>query len=255
MRYKVTVSYDGANYCGWQVQPNGVSVQSVIEEVLTRINKKKVYIVGSGRTDALVSAAGQVFHFDSEINMTEGQWLKAMNSLLPKDIRIMKVEEVNDEFHARYDAKWKKYRYTVNMGEYDVLNYKHELEYNERLDVRTMRKAASYMVGTHDFRAFNANSLQEKPNQIRTIYEIKIQERNNKLTMTFTGDGFMRYMVRMLSQTLIEVGRKRVKPERIKTLLERGNKNSIPYNAKAEGLCLVEVGYTPFRLNLGEDND
>ncbi|MBQ2477943.1 MAG: tRNA pseudouridine(38-40) synthase TruA [Erysipelotrichales bacterium] len=250
MRYKVTVAYDGSAYCGWQVQPNGISIQSVIECVLEQITKTPTPIASSGRTDAGVHAKGQVFHFDTEARLNEEQWRKALNSLLPDDIVIRNVEKVNDQFHSRFDAVWKRYSYTSNMGEYDPFRRHYEYEYNRRLDVRAMREAAKHLVGTHNFAAFNANSLEERPNQVRTIYEITVRESKGRVVIEYTGNGFLRYMVRMMTQTLIEVGKRKIKPERVQALLENARKNSVPYNAPAEGLCLEEVGYTDYESGI-----
>jgi tRNA pseudouridine38-40 synthase len=170
MRWKATIAYNGAHYCGWQVQPNGLSVQEVVENALAKIVKSPVGAVSSGRTDAGVHAKGQVFHFDCDLNMTGEQWRLALNSLLPDDMIIRKVEEADPNFHSRFDALWKRYDYVINMGEYDPFMKDLEFEYNKRLDVRAMRTAAGYLVGTHDFTSFNANSLEERPNQTRTIY-------------------------------------------------------------------------------------
>lgn len=247
MRYKAVVAYDGTNYCGWQVQPDALSIQAVIQGALEEITKAPTGVTSSGRTDAGVHAVGQVFHFDSDLRMTPKQWTLAINSHLPADIRIRSVEKAAENFHSRYDALWKRYEYTVNTGEYDLFRRNYEYEYCRPLDVRLMRKAAACFVGTHDFSAFNANSLEERPGQVRTIYEARIRERGGRIIIRFAGSGFLRYMVRMMAQTLIEVGRKKIRPERVKELLEKAQKNSVPYNAPANGLCLIEVGYTPWQ--------
>ncbi|MBQ1506724.1 MAG: tRNA pseudouridine(38-40) synthase TruA [Erysipelotrichales bacterium] len=250
MRYKATVCYDGTNYCGWQVQKNGTSIQTVIEHALEVITKTPSSIASSGRTDAKVHARGQVFHFDSDANLKEDQWVKALNANLPEDIVIRSVEKADDLFHSRFDAVWKRYSYTVNMGEYDPFKRHYEYEYNRRLDVRSMREASKYLIGTHDFSAFNANSPEERPNQVRTIYEITVRESKGRVILEYVGNGFLRYMVRMMTQTLIEVGKKKIKPEKVKELLDAAKKNSVPFNAPPEGLCLEEVGYTEYESGI-----
>jgi tRNA pseudouridine38-40 synthase len=245
-RYKVTVEYDGSNYCGWQVQPNGISIETVIEEALFKITKVKTPIVGSGRTDAGVHAYGQVFHFDSDLKMSVRQWLPALNANLPDDIKVIKVEKVDDNFHARYDALWKEYDYLINVGEYDPFKRNYVYQYNRPLDVKAMRQASRYFIGTHNFTAFNANPLSERPDQTRTIYKLAIKENKGIITIRYVGNGFMRYMVRMMTQTLIEVGKGKIKPERIEQLLDNAVKHSAPYNARPEGLYLVKVGYEEY---------
>ena len=252
MRWKATIAYNGAHYCGWQVQPNGLSVQEVVENALAKIVKSPVGAVSSGRTDAGVHAKGQVFHFDCDLNMTGEQWRLALNSLLPDDMIIRKVEEADPNFHSRFDALWKRYDYVINMGEYDPFMKDLEFEYNKRLDVRAMRTAAGYLVGTHDFTSFNANSLEERPNQTRTIYEITISEHRGKVTISYAGNGFLRYMVRMMTGILIEVGKKKIRPEKVRKLMEKKSKTAVNYNAVPNGLYLMEVGYSEYVQKLQE---
>ena len=242
-RYKATVSYDGSNYHGWQSQQQDVTIQDTIQEVLSMIHKHPVKIVGSGRTDAGVHALKQVFHFDSELNISVDKWPLAMNSLLPKDIYIMKVESVKSTFHARFDAIGKKYCYYLNMGDYDPFMKNHVYQLGLSLNLKKMRQAADIFIGKHDFSSFCQNSFAEIPDQTRDIYGISITNVNDILCFEFVGDGFMRYMVRMLVQTLIEVGKGRLTLNSVFNMLEAHNKTVCPYNAKAEGLYLVEVYY------------
>ena len=243
MRVKAIVSYDGSNYCGWQLQPNGFSIQEAIEMTLGKIQKIATHIEGSGRTDARVHSMGQVFHFDTQLRMTEEQWQKAINSNLPSDIRVDKVEFVSDSFHSRYDAKWKHYCYRINVGPYDLFNRHYELQLCKKLNVDLMKECCRLFIGTHDFTAFNGNSLEEMPNQVRTVYDLYIEEENNILSIHFYGEGFLRYMVRMLTQTLIEVGKERISVEQVRQILVQAEKETAPFNASAVGLYLMKVGY------------
>ncbi|MDD6466959.1 MAG: tRNA pseudouridine(38-40) synthase TruA [Erysipelotrichaceae bacterium] len=247
MRYKVVLAYDGTNYCGWQVQPNGISIQHVVEDVISSIQKVETHIEASGRTDAKVHAKGQVFHFDGHVNMTCEQWLKAMNAKLPEDMLVKEVTEVEDSFHSRFDAKWKNYDYYINLGEYDPFERNHVLQLCRPLDLDKMRECAKCFIGSHDFTAFNANSLQERPNQVRNIYDLWIEERGQIIVLHFYGEGFLRYMVRMITQTLIEVGKGRLSIEKVQELLQQAKKHSAPYNASAVGLYLVKVGYEDYK--------
>ena len=243
MRIKAIVSYDGSNYCGWQFQSNGLSIQEVIEMTLGRIQKIATHIEGSGRTDARVHAKGQVFHFDTDLQMDEQQWLKALNSNLPEDIHVDEIEFVNSNFHARYDAKWKYYCYRINTGNYNLFNRNYELQLCRKLDVSLMKECCNVFVGTHDFTAFNSSSKEEISNQVRTIYDLHIEEENDVISIHFYGHGFLRYMVRMITQTLIEVGKKRVTIEQIQQILAQAIKDTAPFNASAVGLYLMKVGY------------
>ena len=136
MRYKVTVSYDGTNFKGWQIQPDSRTVQQEIEKALSSINKEKTNIHASGRTDAGVHAIAQVFHFNSDLNLDDGIWIKAINGHLPWDIRVTNVEKVSDSFHARYHACSKTYRYIINTDAYDVFNRNYIYQYNKPLNVK-----------------------------------------------------------------------------------------------------------------------
>ena len=242
-RYKCTVAYVGRNYDGWQSQKLGISVQEKIEEVLERICGKKVSILASGRTDAGVNAAGQVFHFDSEREMTARKWKGALNGGLPDDIRITDVEAVPRTFHARYCVRWKRYDYCINLGEYNVFNKDYAYQCPIPLDVEKMKEASRYMVGTHDFTSLNSSPLKEYPNQVRTIRRIEFTQEGDLLRISFEGKGFLRYMVRMMSAQLIEAGRGRIKPEDIAKILEARSKTIARRNAAANGLTLQYVDY------------
>lgn len=248
MRIKVTLAYDGSKYCGWQIQPNGTSIQGVVEKVISEIQKVETTVEASGRTDARVHAKGQVFHFDTSLTMNTDQWTKALNAKLPDDMRAIKVEVVHDEFHSRFDAKWKNYDYYVNVGDYNPFQKDYVLQYCRKLNVELMKECAKMFVGTHDFTSFNGNSLIERPNQVRTIYDIQIEEKDDVIIFHYYGEGFLRYMVRMLTQTMIEVGKERVTLEHVKKALDCPKKQSAPYNASPVGLYLVKVGYEDYGI-------
>ncbi|MCR5229587.1 MAG: tRNA pseudouridine(38-40) synthase TruA [Solobacterium sp.] len=243
IRYKCTVAYDGSAYCGWQSQRRGDSVQEKIEEALQNITNRKINILAAGRTDAGVNAWGQVFHFDTDLRMSERKWQGAINGFLPKDIHIRKVEEVSSLFHARYCVRAKRYDYTVNLGEYDVFSRNHAYQCPYPVDVERMKAAAAYLVGTHDFTSFNSNTLRETPDQVRTIYSIDFAQNGSLLTISFYGRGFLRYMVRMMTAQILEAGRGRIEPEDIRTILEKKSKTVSRRNAKPEGLTLYRVDY------------
>lgn len=242
-RLKCTVAYDGSRYCGWQSQRTGMSIQEQIEDALLHITGKKTNIVASGRTDAKVNAWGQVFHFDSDLDMRERKWQGAINAFLPGDIHIRQVEKKDERFHARYCVSDKQYDYRINFGEYNVLqrNYIYQCPY--RVDVDKMYQASRYLIGTHDFTSFNSNSLAETPDQVRTIYDIRFSMDHDVLTISWLGNGFLRYMVRMMSAELLEAGSGKIAVEDIRTMLEARDKRAAHRNAHPEGLTLTEVHY------------
>lgn len=242
-RLKCTVSYVGSHYDGWQTQKNGRSIQEKIEEALARICQKPVVITAAGRTDAGVSAKGQVFHFDTERDMTPYKWKGALNGMLPDDIHIMQIEEVSPLFHARYCVKMKQYDYRINLGPYDVFTKDIAWQCPYKLDVEKMKKTASYLVGTHDFTSLNANPLAEKPDQVRTVKEISFSQEGDILKISFLGKGFLRYMVRMMCAQLIEAGRGKMEPEEVVRILEAKSKTASRKNAVPEGLTLQKVEY------------
>lgn len=243
MRYKVTVAYDGSMYHGWQTQRKGNSIEEAIEAVLKVMHDYDVEIVGSGRTDSKVHAIGQVFHFDSELGMNEERMKVAFNAQLDKSIRIKKVEIVSDEFHARFDAKQKHYDYYLTSDTTNpfVRNYM-EVDYHS-LNYDKMVEAANFFLGTHDFTSFTSSKIDQRKDKIRTITRFEILQEYDVTHFIIAGDGFLRYMVRMMVQTVIMVGKGKVEVEEVKQMLDAKNKHICKYKANACGLYLVEVVY------------
>ena len=242
MRFLATISYDGSPFYGYQKQPNKRTVQEELELVLTRINHEKVLVHASGRTDRGVHARNQKIHFDLSVHMTENEVKKAMNSLLPPDLYVKEVERVNDNFHARFDVKKKEYCYFINTKEYDPIQKNYVYQYNDFLDLNRMKEASSYLIGEHNFLSFTKVD-EEKETYVRTIYEIKMEEKDGVIMISFLGDGFMRYMVRNMVGTLIEVGSGKREPEEIKTILEQQDRRCAGKTAPACGLYLNKVIY------------
>lgn len=243
MRFAVVVSYNGSKYAGWQIQPSFLSVQQVIQTILSRMHNRPIQIFGSGRTDAGVHAYGQVFHFDSDMNLDTAQWRKALNAQLPEDIRVIRVHEVPDDFHARYSALSKRYDYLLNTGEHDPFRYPFEYQLNQELDVHAMRESARLLVGTHDFSSFCVNSFEETPDQVRTLQVLEITVEDKIVRFRLEGDGFMRYMVRMLVGNLIDVGLHKKSKQDIQRILEAKDKHATNVVAPPCGLYLVSVSY------------
>lgn len=242
-RVKVTCAYDGSGYRGWQRQTNANSVQGVIEQMLTKLHKHPIEITASGRTDAQVHAYGQVFHFDSEKDIEESHWKQAMNSMLPKDIRIQEVELVNDSFHARFSAVSKRYDYLISQDVNNpfLLNYM-ALEAHQ-LDISYMQTCADIFLGTHDFTSFTSAKIDPRKPRTKTITRLDVVQEGNYIRLIFEGSGFLRYMVRMIAQTLIEAGKHRITKNEIEEMLQKQDKHVCRYKAVACGLYLVSVKY------------
>lgn len=244
MRLKATVSYDGSGYAGWQRQDNALGIESIIMDVMERIHHHPVEITGSGRTDAGVHAIAQVFHFDSELKMSKEQWRRAMNALLPADIRMQDVEKVREDFHARFDAISKRYDYYLS---YDVDNpflQRYRAFYRGRLNIERMKECAALFVGTHDFTSFTSSRIDPRKSRVRTITMCAIEETADGLHFRLEGNSFLRYMVRMIVGTLIEAGRDRLSVQEVKAMLEAKDKEACRYKAPGSGLYLVEVRYS-----------
>ncbi len=242
-RYQVIVSYDGSHYAGWQKQPNANSVQAEIEKALGYIEQKEVEIVASGRTDAKVHALAQVFHFDSKRNLPETKWKLAMNSLLPSDIRIQDVKVVHDEFHARFDAISKRYDYYVTNDIHNPFLENYMAKESKTLDVELMKQGAQIFLGTHDFTSFTSNKIDPRKPRVKTITKLEVIQESNCIHMIFEGTGFLRYMVRMIAQTLIELGKHKLTVKDVKEMLGAKNKYACRYKGEPQGLYLVAVYY------------
>ena len=246
MKYCMTFSYDGTNYCGYQKQPKMRTVQGEIEKALKEINNGiKVDIHATGRTDAKVHALNQRAHFEMDIKISEEKLWKGVNSLLPEDIYVKKIDKVSDDFHARFSAIGKEYIYIINMGEYNPLERNYVYQHNEKLDVIEMERGLKYIEGTHDFKAFTKVD-EEKEDYVRTISQtnlIRDSKDLNKITLVFVGTGFLRYMVRNIVGTLIEVGQGKRKSEDIIDILKSKDRTRAGKTANAEGLYLKNVFY------------
>ncbi len=242
----MTVSYDGSNFCGYQKQPRGRTVQKELEDVLKQINGGKVVSVSaSGRTDAGVHALNQKIHFDLDIKITTDKLKKGMNSLLPEDIYVKKIEVVDDDFHARFSAIGKEYIYILNMGEYDPTERNYCFQYGSRLDLASMERGLKYLEGEHNFKSFTKTN-EEIVDYVRTISQTSIVrdvKNLNKIVITFVGTGFMRYMVRNMVGLLIEIGEGKRKPEDIIDILKQEDRTLAGKTAPACGLYLRNVFY------------
>ncbi len=243
MRYKVTVAYDGHRYAGFQKQINGTGIQSVIEKALEKIVKEPVRITASGRTDAGVHALGQVFHFDGPESIATNGYYQALNTLLPKDIRIKKVEEAAPDFHARFSARSKHYEYVITTERDNPFIEPYKTFIWQDLDLEKMREGARVLEGTHDFTSFSNAQIDPAKPRVKTITSIEIKEEGQDIRLVFKGNGFLRYQVRMMSAALIALGQKKITVEELRKMLEARDKHACRFNAPAKGLYLVKVGY------------
>ena len=241
--FKVIISYSGVNFSGYQRQNNLRSVQGEIEKVLYKIHGYEVKSFGSGRTDKGVHALGQVFNFESELNMNCEQFKKGFNALLPDDIYVKSVEEVPLDFHSRYSAFDKEYYYILNMGEYNPIEKDYVLQFNKSLNIVKMKEASELFIGEHDFRNFCASEEEKVKDYIRTIKHIDIVVEGHKIIFKFKGTGFLRYMVRMLVAILVEIGKNRKDVSFIKERLDVNELKRSNYKVSSCGLYLVSVNY------------
>lgn len=243
MKYKAVAAYDGSRYHGWQKQNNANGIQSVIEAAFAAFSREPVSITAAGRTDAGVHARGQVFHFESSLGMQPENFQRALNANLPLDIRILKVEAVDDAFHARFGAKAKRYDYWITYDRLDPFSFPYKTLSWKRLDINRMKKGAEYLLGRHDFTAYSSAKIHPDKSRIKTIASIEFLEHGEDLQVIFLGDGFLRYQVRMMMGTLMAVGAGDLEPEAVQQILESKDKEICRYNAPAQGLYLMEVFY------------
>ena len=243
-RVKLTVAYDGTNYCGWQVQPNGLAVQEVLNRCLSELLKTKIEVIGASRTDAGVHALGNVAVFDTEARMPAEKFSYALNTRLPQDIRIQDSCQVSDDFHPRFQETVKTYEYKIYNRKFpDPTKRLYTYFYYYPLDVQKMRQGAEYLIGEHDFKSFSTYK-PEVENTVRTIYELGIQRsEDDVITRRIRGNGFLYNMVRIIAGTLIRVGGGYYPPEHVKEILEGKNRELAGETARPEGLTLVEIRY------------
>lgn len=243
MRFLITFSYDGTCFNGYQRQEGLRTVQEEMEKALKIINDGKDTIINSsGRTDKGVHALCQKAHVDMSVNITPYKLMRAMNSNLPSDIHVIKTELVDNSFHARYMVKEKEYQYKLNIGEYNPCMRNLVYQYCKKLDIDKMREAIKYFVGTHNFKSFTPNK-DKRENYIRTINYANIKEKDNIVTFTFRGNGFIKYQIRNMVGFLIRVGEGKKKGEDIPKILKKEDRRMASITAHPEGLYLTNVKY------------
>ena len=243
-RIKLTIAYDGTNYCGWQVQPNGVSIQSTLQAAIENLVGEKIMLTGASRTDSGVHALGQVAVFDtSKETIADWKFAMAINQRLPKDIVIQESEEVPTDFHPRYQDVTKTYFYKVLNRRYPLPNERLDSYFfPQKLDFIKMTEAAKVLKGTHDFRNY-CSIKTDVLSTVRTIYELELKKEADMITMTITGDGFLYNMVRIIMGALLKVGTGQKTAEDLKQALESKERIIVGPTAPAHGLTLARICY------------
>lgn len=243
-RVKCIISYDGTNFFGFQKQPNARTVQGEMEKGLKTLHKGvDISIYGSGRTDTHVHAKGQVIHFDTNLTIPDERFPYALRAVLPNDIVVLHVETVSDDFHARFSAIRKEYRYRIlRTKEADVFRRNYTYHYPYPLNIEEMKKAATHFIGTHDFTSLSSVRT-DVTHKVRTVEELELMEEHDELIIRIVGDGFLRNMVRIIVGTLIEVGIGKIKSDEIPEILAAKSRDKAGPTAPGCGLYLWHVEY------------
>ena len=242
MRLLLILQYLGTRYAGWQTQANATGVQQVVEGALSTMFQSEIHIEGAGRTDSGVHARAQRAHVDVPLEIPERGFLMGVNDLLPPDIRITDFERVADDFHCRFAAKTKTYVYQIWNGRFaDVFTFETHTHVAQRLDEQTMHEAAQSLVGPHDFRAFTV-AAPEVSSTCRTIAAIAVERDGEEVRIRVSADGFLRYMVRRIAGSLIEVGRGKLDPGALRRSIEPAFAEA-RWTAPAKGLILWDIAY------------
>jgi tRNA pseudouridine38-40 synthase len=240
---KLVIEYEGTRYCGWQVQPNGPTIQEKLELAIRQITGETVRIFGAGRTDAGVHASGQVANFHTACRMSAERMCHALNAVLPDDIVVLDLSAVPESFHARYSAKSKRYRYTIlNRTAPSAIHRHHSLHLAQPLDIAAMREAAGHLIGTWDFSSFGCNAGRED-DPVRTVLAIAVDRQGNYLTIEIEAVSFLYKMVRSIVGTLIDVGKGKMQPSDVLQILKDRDRKKASATAPAKGLTLVQVNY------------
>ena len=242
-RVKLIVAYDGTNYHGWQVQPNGETIEGVLNRTLSGLLGEKIIVTGASRTDAGVHSMGNVAVFDTKSRIPAEKISYALNQWLPEDIVVQKSEEVPADFHPRHCDSRKTYEYRILNREFPLPMYRNNTYFCYRkLDLEKMQQAAEYLRGEHDFKSFCATAAVVETT-VRTIYELTVSRQEDIITIRVTGNGFLYNMVRIIAGTLIKVGGGELAPEEIPLILEKKDRSAAGPTAPAHGLTMIGIEY------------
>lgn len=240
---RLTLEYDGTNYCGWQKQPNALSIQETLEKAISRVVKEDVSVTGSGRTDSNVHAMGQVANFYTVSKIPSDKFVMAINSMLPKDIAVRESKQVNLDFHSRYDAIGKEYKYLIyNSKVRSPLKKDYSYHVNYKLDREAMKDALYYFIGEHDFSGFMSTGSSIK-GTVRTITHAEFVDNGEMIEITLRGTGFLYNMVRIIVGTLVDVGIGKIDKDSIVEIIESKERKQAGHTAPPEGLYLSQVFY------------
>ena len=239
----LVIEYEGTNYSGWQRQVGQRTVEEEIEKALRKITKEETKLIGSGRTDAKVHAFGQVANFMTKSTIPASKFKYILNTRLPNDITIRESKEVDMDFHSRFSAKAKKYKYIIYKNKMPSALYRNfSYHISRNIDIERMRSASKEFIGTHDFTSFKGKRSVVK-DAIRTIYKIEIQQNKDLIEITIVGKSFLRYMVRIIVGTLLEVGYGNLTREDVREIIASKNRINAKKTAEPQGLFLMKVYY------------
>ena len=242
MRIKLTVAYDGSRYFGFQHQNDVLNIEDVILSAINKIDSSVDKIYGSGRTDRFVHAKGQVIHFDTQKDIWEYKWVQAINTFLPEDINVLKCEYVSDDFHARYSAVKKEYRYYIRHKSYDLF-YRNYAEYIPNIDIDKLKTNIKKLEGRHDFKGFCSAKIAKEKSTIKEIFTAEVIEHNEFLELVFIGDGFLKYQIRTMVGTLIDIATGKKDESIIEEIFETKNPEKTNRVLTGAGLYLISVTY------------
>ncbi len=243
MRVKLVVAYEGTNYCGWQIQPNGITIEQVLNETLSSLLGEEITVTGASRTDAGVHSLGNVAVFETHTKMPAEKISFALNQRLPEDIVVQESCQVPEDFHPRFSKSRKTYEYRIlNCRFRQPLERRTSYFYHYPLDVSAMQKAAAYLVGEHDFTSFASVHAQTNT-YVRTIYALDVVREGDMIRIRVQGNGFLYNMVRIIAGTLIQVGAGIKKPEDMESILAGKNRELAGPTAPAHGLTMIGLEY------------
>ena len=241
---RLELQYDGSRYLGWQrLKEKDITIQGKMEDMLSLMSNEKTNVIGCSRTDKGVHAKGYVCNFITNSELSPKEIIDYSNKYLPEDIRVIKASEASERFHARYNAKSKLYRYTIDNNKYaDVFSRKYASHIPESLDIELMKIASKNFIGTHDFEGFTTMKSKKK-NCVRTISDIQISQQNNFIFIDYTGDGFLHNMIRIITGTLLRAARKELSPQEITNILTTKDRSIAGPMVESKGLALIKVSY------------
>ena len=243
MRVKLVVAYEGTNYCGWQVQPNGITIEEVLNRELSRLLGESITVTGASWTDAGVHSLGNVAVFDTNTRMPAEKISYALNRSLPEDIVVQESSEVPQDFHPRFAKSTKTYEYRILNARFrQPLERRTSLFYHYPLDEQLMQQAADYLVGEHDFTSFSSVHAQTN-SFVRTIYDLTVERQGEMITIRVTGNGFLYNMVRIIAGTLLQVGAGSRPPEEMAQILSGRDRELAGPTAPAHGLTMIGIRY------------